>query len=58
MTDRTKEMKLAAVSGLEAHGTDDASRVLEKAAGSRNKDVREACSQALARLAESISGRG
>jgi len=51
-------MKLAAVSGLEAHGTEAASRVLEKAAGSRNKDIREACAQALARLAQSLSERG
>jgi HEAT repeat protein len=58
LTASAKEMKLAAVSGLENHGTDEASRVLEKAAGSRNKDVREACSQALARLSQSITGRG
>jgi hypothetical protein len=58
MTARTREMKLAAASGLEAHGTEEASRVLEKAAGSHDKDVREACSQALARLAKTISGRG
>ena len=58
MTAKTREMRLAAVSGLEAHGTEEASRALEKAAASRDKVVREASSQALARLAKSISGRG
>jgi HEAT repeat protein len=58
MTARSKEMKLAAVSGLESYGAEEASQVLEKASGSRDKDLREACSQALARLAQSISGHG
>jgi len=48
----TKEMRLAAVSGLESMGTEEAVRALEKGAGSRNRDVRDACSQALARLAQ------
>jgi HEAT repeat protein len=58
MPARTREMKLAAVAGLENHGSAEASRVLEQAASSRNREIREACSQALARLAQSISGRG
>ncbi|HVP90753.1 MAG TPA: hypothetical protein VMS75_05990 [Terriglobales bacterium] len=58
MTAKSREMKLAAVSGLESHGTEAASRVLEKAAGSRDKEVREASSQALARLARPASGAG
>jgi hypothetical protein len=56
-TIKTREMKLAAVSGLESFGTEDASEVLEKGAGLRNKEIREAASQALARLAQSKSGR-
>jgi hypothetical protein len=56
-TAKTKEMKLAAVSGLESFGTEDAAEVLEKGAGLRNKEIREAASQALARLAQSKSGR-
>jgi HEAT repeat protein len=48
----TKEMKLAAVSGLESMGTEEAVRALEKGAESRNREVREACSQALVGLAQ------
>jgi HEAT repeat protein len=55
---KTKEMKLAAVSGLENNGSEEAARILEEAAGSRHRDIREACSHALARLARSVSGRG
>jgi HEAT repeat protein len=57
MTARTREMKLAAVSGLEGLGTEDATLALEKGAGSRSQQVREACSQALGRLAQAKSGR-
>jgi HEAT repeat protein len=53
LTDKTKEMKLAAVAGLESLGTEDAVRALEKGARSRNKAVRETSSQALAHLAKS-----
>jgi HEAT repeat protein len=55
LTDKTKEMKLAAVSGLESLGSEDAVQALEKGARSRNKAVREASSQALAHLAKSKS---
>jgi HEAT repeat protein len=55
LTDKTKEMKLAAVSGLESLGTEDAIQALEKGAQSRNRAVREASSQALAQLAKSKS---
>jgi len=50
------DMKLAAASGLESMGTEDASHVLEKGAGARNADVREACSRALVRLARAKVG--
>jgi HEAT repeat protein len=53
MATGTKEMKLAAVAGLESMGTEEAVRTLEKGAGFRNREVREACSQALVRLAQS-----
>ncbi len=51
-----KDMKLAAAAGLECMATEDASRVLEKGAGARNAEVREACSQALVRLARAKVG--
>jgi HEAT repeat protein len=51
LTAKTKEMKLAAVSGLESMGTEDAKKALEKGSGSGPKDIREACSRALVRLA-------
>jgi len=57
LTARAKEMKLAAVSGLESMGTDDAAKVLEKGSGSGPSDVRQACSQALARLARKKAGQ-
>ena len=57
LTDKTKEMKLAAVAGLESSGTEDAVKALEKGAQRGNKSVREASSQALARLAKSRSAR-
>jgi HEAT repeat protein len=53
---KEKEMKLAAVSGLESMGTDEAAAVLERGARSRNKEIREACSQALARRARERVG--
>jgi hypothetical protein len=52
-TARVREMMLAAVTGLESMGTDDAEQALEKGAGGRPREVREACSRALARLARS-----
>jgi HEAT repeat protein len=58
LTARTKEMKLAAVSGLESMGTDDAVKALEKGASIGPRAVREACSQALARLARKKAGQG
>jgi hypothetical protein len=53
---KEKEMKLAAVSGLESMGTDEAAAVLERGARSRNREIREACSQALARRARERVG--
>jgi hypothetical protein len=47
----SRELRLAAVSGLESMGTGEAVEELEKGARSRTGPVREACSQALARLA-------
>jgi HEAT repeat protein len=52
---KTREMKLAAVAGLESLGTEDAVKALEKGAQSRRKAVRDASSQALARLAQAKS---
>jgi HEAT repeat protein len=54
---KAKEMKLAAVSGLENMETEEAKAALEKGSGSGPKDVREACSLALARLARMKAGR-
>jgi HEAT repeat protein len=57
MSDRARDMKLAAVAGLEALGTEEAAKLLEKGAQSRNKPLREACSRALARLAQAKAGK-
>ncbi len=53
---KTKEMKLAAVAGLESMDTDEAAGMLEKGARSTRKGVREACAQALARRARKKTG--
>jgi HEAT repeat protein len=53
---RDREMKLAAAAGLESLGTDEAAAVLERGARSRNREVREACAQALARRARERVG--
>jgi HEAT repeat protein len=53
---RDKEMKLAAGAGLESMGTDEAAAALERGAKSGNKEVREACAQALARRAREKVG--
>lgn len=55
MSAKIREMKLAAVTGLEGLGTEEAQKLLEKGAQSRNKALQEACSQALARLAQAKS---
>jgi len=51
-----KEFKLAAVKGLESMGTDEAAEVLEKGARSRNRAVRQASAEALARLKQKKDG--
>jgi HEAT repeat protein len=57
MSSKARDMKLAAVAGLEGLGTEEAARHLEKGAQSRNKDLQEACSQALGRLAQAKAGK-
>jgi HEAT repeat protein len=57
MSARARDMKLAAVAGLEGLGTEEAAKFLEKGAQSRNKTLQEACSQALARLAQAKAGQ-
>jgi HEAT repeat protein len=47
---RNREMRLAAVAGLEGLGMTEAAEALEEAARSRGRMVREAASEALARL--------
>jgi hypothetical protein len=46
---RNREMRLAAVAGLESMGTAEAAAALDAGARARGKKVREACSEALAR---------
>jgi len=57
MSARARNMKLAAVAGLEGLGTEEAAKLLEKGAQSRNKALQEACSRALARLAQAKAGQ-
>ena len=57
MSARARGMKLAAVAGLESLGTEEAAKLLEKGAQSRNKALQEACSRALARLAQAKAGK-
>jgi hypothetical protein len=56
LTAKTKEMKLAAVAGLESSGREDAVKALEEGAQSGHKAVRDASSKALARLAQAKTG--
>ncbi|MGA2534254.1 MAG: HEAT repeat domain-containing protein [Candidatus Aminicenantales bacterium] len=57
MSAKARDMKLAAVSGLEGLGTGEAAKLLEKGAQSRDKALQEACSRALARLAQAKTGQ-
>jgi len=57
MSAKTRDMKLAAVPGLEGLGTEEAAKLLEKGAQSRNTALQEACSRALARLAQAKAGQ-
>jgi HEAT repeat protein len=57
MSSKSRDMKLAAVAGLEGLGSEKAAQHLEKGAQSRNKDLQEACSQALGRLAQAKAGK-
>ncbi|MGZ7046448.1 MAG: HEAT repeat domain-containing protein, partial [Candidatus Aminicenantales bacterium] len=57
MSAKARDMKLAAVSGLEGLGSGEAAKLLEKGAQSRDKALQEACSRALARLAQAKAGQ-
>jgi hypothetical protein len=57
MSAKARDMKLSAVAGLEALGTEEAAKFLEKGAQSRNKALQESCSRALARLAQAKAGK-
>jgi HEAT repeat protein len=54
---KNTEMRLAAVAGLESMGTPEASGALEAAAKGRGRKVREACGEALARMASGPGGK-
>ena len=58
MSARTREMKIAAVSGLEKMGTDEAVGILEKGARAGNKAIREACVRAVEALGRQRTGQG
>lgn len=49
---KNTEMRLAAVAGLESMGTTEAGSALEEGTRKRGRKVREACAEALARLAQ------
>jgi len=53
---KTKDMKIAAVAGLEKMGTAEAVEILEKGARSRHKPVREACARALGAMRKEKAG--
>jgi hypothetical protein len=57
MSAKAQDMKLAAVAGLEGLGTEEAAKLLEKGAQSRDRALEEACSRALARLAQAKAGK-
>jgi HEAT repeat protein len=56
MSARKREMKIAAVAGLEKMGTDEAVGILEKRARAGNRVLREACARALAALERQKAG--
>ena len=56
LTAKTKDMKIAAVAGLEKMGTEEALAILEKGARGRHKPVREACVRALEALRRGKAG--
>jgi HEAT repeat protein len=57
MSARTREMKIAAVSGLEKMGTDEAVGILQKGARAGNKALREACVRAVEALGRQKAGQ-
>jgi HEAT repeat protein len=58
MSARTREMKIAAVSGLEKMGTDEAFELLDKGTRAGNKALREACVRAVEALGRQRAGEG